>query len=112
MHQIGGLNQIHFWLFFLGIFEIGQKARNISVEKSNTSLIRGQPKALIPYGVGRVPIFHGIDQEREEREEHQEHEEHGRKSRILTTIQPTLISPFPSPVGATGPIESRRETVR
>ena len=80
--------------YFLGIFEIGQKARKNSVEKRNMSLIHGQPKALIRYGAGRVPIFHGIDQEHEEREEHQEHEEHRRKSQIATTIQPTLISPF------------------
>ena len=59
-----------FWAIFLGIFEIGQKGRKILVEKKNTSLIRGQPKALVPYGAGWVPIFHGIDEERKEREEH------------------------------------------
>ena len=53
----------------MGIFEIWQEKVKFCWKKWNTSLIRDQPKALVPYGVGWVPIFHGIDEERDEHEE-------------------------------------------
>ena len=53
----------------MGIFEIWQEEKKIGGKVANQRSNLWQPKALIPYGVARGPIFTDRRREREEHEE-------------------------------------------
>ena len=75
-HQIDQIAQIPKWLFFVDIFEFFKNEEKFGGFWWKHKLNPCQPRALIPYDAGKVPIFTDLCGWEDEHEEHAKNDEH------------------------------------